>query len=65
MNQTAQNLFLKFISLVLILALTVVSGCFDSEDLDRRMIVSPIGIDSQSRREISGSVSNADSSPNN
>lgn len=46
MNQTAQNLFLKFISLVLILALTVVSGCFDSEDLDRRMIVSPIGIDS-------------------
>ncbi len=32
----------------LILGLTLISGCFDTEDIDRRMIVSPIGIDADS-----------------
>jgi spore germination protein KC len=31
---------------LLLFGLTFFSGCFDSEDIDRRMIVSPIGIDS-------------------
>lgn len=31
--------------LLILLGLTILSGCFDNEDIDRRMIVSPIGID--------------------
>jgi Ger(x)C family germination protein len=47
MNQNnKRQQFLNPLILVLILGLTLISGCFDSEDIDRRMIVSPIGIDS-------------------
>lgn len=35
-----------YIYCLLFSLLTLISGCYDSEDIDRRMIVSPIGIDS-------------------
>ncbi len=37
----------KLLCFLLLSILTIISGCYDSEDIDRRMIVSPIGIDSK------------------
>jgi spore germination protein KC len=38
----------KYFHCLLLSILLIISGCYDNEDIDRRVIVNPIGIDSES-----------------
>jgi Ger(x)C family germination protein len=46
----------KPIVCLLLLGLTLISGCFDNEDIDRRMIVSAMGIDADADANADGKI---------